>query len=195
VDVFSIVLTGIALAMDAFAVTIANCTTYKNKLNKKQEFSMPIAFTFFQMLMPILGFYIGSVFAKYISAYAGYVTAGVFFILSLKIVYDNVKDILNAKKGISEENEDKTSFTILVLIIQALSTSIDALIVGVTFSTQLASPFIPALIIGATTFILVCSALLFGKYLGKLFSKYACWIGAVILFALAVKNLVTAIIG
>lgn len=192
VDFIAISLTGFALAMDAFAVTIANCTAYKNKLTKTKEWSMPIAFALFQFLMPVIGFYIGSTFCEYIINYAGYITASVFLLLAVKVIFDSVKELTKKNKEIQIKN---TEFNYIVLLIQAVSTSIDALIIGVTYSTHMQNPFVPALIIGAITFILVSCALLFGKYLGKIFNKYASWIGAVILFALAVKTLVTTIIG
>ncbi len=196
-----IVLIGMALAMDAAALTIANCTTYKQKLTPLKEWSMPVTFTLFQMLMPIIGFYLGSLVAQYISSVAGYITAGIFFILSLKIIIDNIIEILKAKKAVTTtentpSNEKKqANFTIWVLLIQAVATSIDALAIGVTLSVTVSSPFIPALIIGGVTLVIATLALLFGKYLGKLFGKYASWVGAIILMALAIKSLVEAIIG
>lgn len=190
-----IILTGVALAMDAFALTIANCATYRNDLNKLKEWSMPVAFAIFQILMPIIGFYIGSVFAGYLKTFAGYIAASVFFILSAKIVFDNVEEIKKRKKG-EEETTSSSKFSFWVLIAQAVATSIDALIIGAgDFAFSLSSPFIASLIVGEITFVIVTAALLFGKYMGNLFGKYAEWAGAVILFALAVKNLVTAIIG
>lgn len=191
-DFLAFALAGLGLAIDASAVTIANCASYKGKLSKLKEWSMPVAFTFFQILMPILGFYIGSIFADKIKHVSGYVTAGVFFILSLKIVYDNVKE-LKANDD-EKENSPQGELTYSLLVIQGISTSIDALFVGVTYSMTVATPFIPALIIGGVTFLLVTASLLFGKYLGKLFGKYAQWFGALILFALALKSLIETLI-
>jgi putative Mn2+ efflux pump MntP len=183
---FEIALIGVALAMDAFAITLANCTAYGNKLSKAKGWLMPTFFAIFQFLMPVIGFYLGSTFADKISGFAGYVVAGVFFILALKIVVDNLKG--------EKEDEEKKEFSIPLLILQAVATSIDALIIGVTFSVNMASPFLASLLIGAVTFLIVAIALVFGKTLGKILGKYAEWVGAVILFAIAVKNLVQAII-
>ncbi len=188
-DILAIILAGVALAIDAAAVTIANCTSYKNSLSKVQEWSMPVAFTVFQMIMPIIGFYLGSLVASYIENISGYITAGVFFILALKIVFDNIKEL----KSENQTECTGADFTFTMLIIQAVSTSIDALFVGVTYATIYTNPFVPALIIGAVTFLLVSLALIFGKYLGKIFCKYAGWIGAVILLLLSIKSLAGAI--
>lgn len=184
-----VVLIGVALAMDAFALTIANCAAYQGKLSPLKEWSMPLMFAFFQIIMPIIGFYIGSVIAGYISSVAGYVTAAVFFALTLKVVIDNLK-----KKNPADETPPQ-DFSFGILIVQAVATSIDALVIGVTFAATLSSPFVPSLVIGGVTFAIVAIALLFGKYLGKFFGNYAEWFGAAILFALAVKTLVFAILG
>lgn len=185
-SIFEILLIGVALAMDAFAITLANGVTYGETLSKKKSWAMPVFFAVFQFLMPVIGFYLGTTFAEKISGVAGYVTAGVFFILALKIVIDNLK---------GEKEETKKEFSYALLLVQALATSIDALVIGVTFSISLSSPFLASLLIGAVTFLIVTLALIGGKKIGKLLGKYADWVGAVILFAIAVKNLIEAIIG
>ena len=224
-SLLEVLLIGVALAMDAFALTVANCATYKKSLNKLKEWSMPTAFAVFQFLMPVIGFYIGSIFSSYLATISKYLTAGIFFLLAIKIVIDNVKEIKEIKAAEAAEESGFTEvrgagaaggvgangtangsgtakddgknggvFTFWVLILQAVATSIDALAVGVTFSVELSfSVFAAAAIIGGVTFIIVAAALLIGKYLGKLLGKYATWLGAAILLALAIKNLVDAI--
>ena len=224
-SLLEVLLIGVALATDAFALTVANCATYKKSLNKLKEWSMPTAFAVFQFLMPVIGFYIGSIFSSYLATISKYLTAGIFFLLAIKIVIDNVKEIKEIRAAEAAEKSGFTEvrggrngttaagdagasgagatkegvknggvFTFWVLILQAVATSIDALAIGVTFSVELSfSVFAAAAIIGGVTFIIVAVALLIGKYLGKLLGKYATWLGAAILLALAVKNLVDAI--
>ncbi len=190
-NVFDLILIGIALSMDASALTIANCTIYGKNLTKKKEWSMPIAFALFQGIMPLIGYFIGSTFADSIEGFSGYITAGVFFILCAKIVFDIIKE----KTEIKEVDNNKENYTFLLLFIQGVATSIDALFIGVTLSFELSfSIYIAVLIIAVVTFIIVSIALIFGKYLGKVFGKYAEYVGAVILFALAVKSLIEAIV-
>lgn len=197
--VWEIILIGVALAMDAFALTIANCTTYKNSLTRKKEWSMPAAFALFQFLMPVIGYYIGSALSGSLKSVSKFVTAAIFFALALKIVIDNLKEAKSGKGDRAETGKaaDKTAaFTFGVLIAQAIATSIDALLIGVTFAVSLDfSVFLAALIIGAVTFAIVVAALYIGKSLGKILGRYAQWAGAVILLILAVKNLAEGITG
>lgn len=191
-NIWEIIVIGVALAMDAFALTIANCTTYEKSLNVKKEWSMPLTFAAFQFLMPVLGYYIGGLFAGFISSFAKFLTAGIFFILSAKIVFD----VLEEKRAKKPSAQTKTKFTVYILLIQAVATSIDALAVGITFAALSLpfSVFIAAGIIGVITLLIVAFALFIGKSLGKLLGRYAVWAGAVILFVLAVKNLIEGLI-
>ncbi|MBR2871687.1 MAG: manganese efflux pump [Clostridia bacterium] len=188
-NVWDVIAVGIALSMDACALAIANCTVYKNTLNKKQLLSIPTAFAIFQGIMPLIGFFIGSLFAKYLDNFGGYLVAGVFYILSAKIIIDLIKD------GKQEECKTCCKFSYGILFFQAVATSIDALVVGVSFSLGMAiSVYLAVSIIAITTFILVLIACFLGKYLGKMLGKYAEIAGAIILFILATKELIFAII-
>ena len=187
---FDIILIGIALAMDACVVSIANCATYKQKIKRRESLSMPIAFALFQGIMPLIGFFVGKLFYSYIESISSFVTAGIFFLLSAKIVLDILTD---------DKNKDKCAeckpFGITLLLAQALATSIDALAVGLTFGSLTFSPYLAVLAISTVTFLLVSLAVVFGKFLSKAFGNYAEWAGALILFALSVKALVEGLVG
>ena len=72
-SVFEIVILGLALAMDAFAVTISNSFAYP-KISRARSLSMPLAFGFFQFLMPVVGFVLGQLVSEFITQYAGFIT-------------------------------------------------------------------------------------------------------------------------
>lgn len=188
--VWEIILIGLALAMDASAITIANCTTCKTKLSLMKEWSMPLTFSICQILMPIIGFYLGSLFMGYLGG-TDYIVAVVFFALGLKVIIDGIKE--QKEKADCPVNPPEVSYA--TIIIQGVATSIDALIIGVTLSMSFATPFLPSLLIGVVTFATVSIALLLGKYLGHALGKYSPYIGALILFGLSIKSLVTAILG
>lgn len=191
-SIWDIIAIGVALSMDACAITIANCTVYKKSLTQKKLWSMPTAFAVFQGIMPLLGFFIGSLFAKYLQSFGGYITSAVFYILSFKIVFDLIKEM----KCQGEQCKNGQILTYSMVLIQAVATSVDAFIIGVSLSFTLTfSIYIAILIIALTTFVLVAIAMLLGKYLGSILGKYAEWVGAGILFILATKELVMAIIG
>ena len=193
-NILDVFLIGVALSMDAFALTIANSTTYKGSLTRKKEWAMPITFALFQGIMPLIGYYIGSLFFGYVEGYIGYITTGIFFVLTGKILFDIIKDAKEEKNGTNGDEKKTHKFTIWILLVQAVATSIDALAVGVTLVSSTLSIFVAIGIIAGVTFLLVTVALLIGKYLGAILGKYATYVGAILLFALAVKNLIQAII-
>lgn len=196
---YDIFLIAVALSMDASAITISNCSVYKCTLNRKKEWSMPIVFAIFQGLMPLIGILIASLFTSALQNITGYLSSAIFFILSAKIFIDIIKDnkecccnLKDAKDN--KEKQKKAILTFPILILQAVSTSIDALVVGITFIDLTFSLWLAVAIIVITTFIIVSLALLLGKKLGCVFGKYADYVGAFILLVLAIKSLVQAII-
>ncbi len=193
-QVIDIILISIALAIDACALTIANCATYGCSLTKKKEWMMPITFAIFQGLMPVIGYFIGYAFKDYIGDIIKYISSGIFFLLAFKIIFDIIKESKEEQQLSSPNVCQKTAhLTLSILLIQAIATSIDALAIGVTLINLKFSVIIAITIIVVITFILVTLSLFFGKYLGKLFGKYAEWIGAIILIILSVKSLVEAL--
>lgn len=190
-NLFDIILVGVALSMDAATLTIANCLTYKGTLSKGKKLSMPLLFGLFQGVMPLIGFFIGSIFAEKISNFSGYLVSAIFFILAGKILYDFIKDL---KEDPLEEKPQK-NLTYLALILQAVLTSIDALAVGITLSLELTlSIYIAVLVIAVITLIIVLFALFLGEKLGKAFGKYSSLFGFILLLILAVKNLLESIL-
>lgn len=185
-----VLLVGVALAMDASVVSIANCATYKDKIRKRESLLMPLTFSIFQGVMPLIGFLLGKLFYGYVEDYASFLTCGIFFILSAKIVFD----IFTEDKNKSHCEKCKP-FNLILLLTQGLATSIDALAVGVTFGSLTFSPYLAVLTIALVTFLLVSLAVIFGKFLSKAFGNYAEWAGAIILFFLSVKALVEGLVG
>lgn len=191
-NALEVVLVGVALATDAFAVTVANCSCYKEQLTKKKELLMPILFAIFQMLMPLIGYFAGSLVYEFISKISGWLSSAVFYFLAIKIIIEFIKE--------QKEKDEKDScklkkLTFWALIVQGVATSIDALLVGVTMvGTLTFSIFLAIGLIGIVTFILVCIALYIGKSLGKLLGDYATIVCIFILLALATKNLISCLI-
>lgn len=72
-DIFEIILIGVGLSMDAFAVTISNMFVYRN-LSRTRMMLMPITFGFFQGIMPLIGYFAGTFFADMMSRYAGIIS-------------------------------------------------------------------------------------------------------------------------
>ncbi len=188
-EILDIIFIGIALSMDACAITIANCTRQGDCLTKKQEWLMPSFFALFQGLMPLIGYLIGHLFYKYIGAYGKYLTALIFFALGVKMIIDVIKEIKHEKEKACE-CECKKKLNAGVIAIQAIATSLDAFIVGITLNEYALPYYLSVIIIAVVTFILVALALFLGKSLGKMLGEYSNYVAIVIILLLAVKSLI-----
>lgn len=173
-----ILLIGISLSMDAFAVTLSSGMVYRN-LNKMRKLSMPVAFGAFQGIMPVLGYFLGSIFSDFINAYSGIVSFAILGIIGVNMIREGIK---------GEECECK-DFTFWILILQAVATSIDAFAVGVSFTGMNVQILPASLLIAASTFIITMSALVLGKYAGEKLGDKSVIAGGIILILIGIKAL------
>lgn len=180
----TLLLMGIGLAMDAFAVSICKGLAMR-KVNKKQCFVIALFFGGFQALMPVVGWLLGSRFEQYIVSVDHWIA---FFLLGLiggKMIWEAIRE----KEDHDIVEHLDAPLDIKELFVMAVATSIDALAVGITFAF-LGTPILEAsLIIGVTTFV-IC---VIGVYVGNFFgSKYKCKAsiaGGMILVLLGIKIL------
>jgi len=192
-NLYDIILIALALSIDAGAITISNCSVYKSSLSAKKQWAMPIFFAIFQGLMPLIGYLLGSLLTFIQEGdFASYLSSAIFFVLAGKIFIDIINDAKekNCDNCVAKEQTKTQNLTFLVLLLQGVATSIDALVVGITFINLTFSVFLAILVISAITFVFVGLCLIFGKKLGKMFGKYADFVGATILLILAIKSLV-----
>ena len=95
-----LLLIGVGLSMDAFAVSICKGLAMR-RVNKKQAFVIGLFFGGFQALMPALGWLLGSQFQSYITAIDHWIAFILLVLIGGKMILDVVKE-----KG---ENEEVTS--------------------------------------------------------------------------------------
>ena len=179
-SIIEIVVLGIGLAMDAASVSMANGMIYSN-LKKRDYALMPILFGIFQGLMPVLGYFAGSLFQEIITKYSGYVIFIILGFIGGKMIYDSFKR--------EEEKKLSPSLTMSTLLLQALATSIDAFAVGVGFLAISVEIYSASAIIALTTAIVVVIAQIIGKVFGAIFEDKAQLLGGIILIAIGVKAL------
>lgn len=178
-SVYEIVLIGIALSMDAFAVCIASSMVYTN-MTRAKKLSMPVAFGLFQGIMPIAGFYLGSLFASIIEKWSGPISLAILGLIGANMIREGCSD---------EEQREQKTLTFKVLIVQAIATSIDAFAVGVSFAASGANIWFSAPIIAVTTFILSLFAVFLGVKAGEKLGHKAEIFGGLILIIIGVKAL------
>ena len=179
-DFISTLLIAIALAMDAFSVSLTKGFTLK-KITKSQILWFGIFFGGFQALMPVLGWLGGIQLEWVITTFAPWIA----FILLLLIGLNMIRESFSSEE--SEKNSDNFSFKELTLL--AIATSIDAFAVGLSFAFLNTSPLIPSAIIGIVAFIFSIIGIYIGKKLGNIFGDKFQIIGGIILILIGIKIL------
>lgn len=177
-----LLLIGIGLSMDAFAVAVCKGLNMR-KVNKVHCLIIALFFGGFQALMPLIGWALGMQFEQYITSVDHWIA----FIL---LAFLGGKMIVEALKEDEEEiNKTESRLNIRELFVLAVATSIDALAVGITFAFLDVS-ILPAItIIGCTTFVLSVIGVFIGNIFGSRYKSKAELAGGIILVLLGVKIL------
>lgn len=177
--ILSILLTGFALSMDAFAVSVTKGITLKN-INLSVAAKIALFFGVFQGAMPFIGWLFGMNFELYIRSIDHWIAVILLSFLGIKM-------IIEARKG--DDDTNTTYLNTKELIVLSIATSIDALAVGITFAF-LNIDILPVCIsIGVITFLLCFIGVLIGKKIGPVFKDYAQIIGGIILILIGLNIL------
>lgn len=180
----TLLLMGIGLAMDAFAVSICKGLAMR-KVNKKQCFVIALFFGGFQALMPAIGWLLGSRFEQYIVSVDHWIAFILLGFIGGKMIWEAIRE--KEDQDIVEQLDPPLN--IKELLVMAVATSIDALAVGITFAF-LGTPILEAsLIIGVTTFVICVIGVYVGNFFGSKYKRKASIAGGIILVLLGIKIL------
>jgi putative Mn2+ efflux pump MntP len=193
-NIVSIIFTAIALAMDAFAVSITKGMTLKS-LSKGIAIKIALFFGVFQAAMPLIGWILGIGFQDHIKAIDHWVALILLSILGGKMIYEFYKGRKEEKDEVNDAEievsttleSDKDELSNKELTTLAIATSIDALAVGISFAFLDVNIILSSLIIGVITFIICFIGVIAGKKIGGLFKDYAELIGGIILIIIGIN--------
>lgn len=180
-----ILLIGVGLSMDAFAVSICKGLGM-TKVNRKQALTIGLYFGGFQALMPFIGYMLGIRFEKYITSIDHWIVFILLGFIGGKMVYEAVKE--KDDDAVVEKDLALNQGEMLLL---AIATSIDALAVGIMFAFTYDSLNIywAIAIIGLTTFVLSIIGVIVGNFFGNKYKKKSEIAGGIILILIGVKIL------
>jgi len=178
-----LLLIGVGLSMDAFAVAICQGLCMP-RINWRHAGIIALFFGGFQALMPFAGWLLGSQFAGYIQSVDHWVAFALLALIGGNMV----------REALSGEEEEaacavESGLDYRQLLLMAVATSIDALAVGVTFAFLEVSILPAVSIIGCTTFCLSLVGVAVGNFFGARYKRRAELFGGVILILLGGKIL------
>ena len=143
-------------------------------------------FGVFQGVMPLIGYFAGTLFAEAVASIAPYVALVLLGFIGGKMIYE-------ALKKSKEEEETVKNLSVGALTAQAIATSIDALAVGISLlalngiGALKVNIFAACAIIAACTFVISLAAVFIGKKFGAVLADKAELIGGIILVAIGLK--------
>lgn len=178
-DALTIILIAIGLAMDAFAVSIAKGIIIEHK-RRESAFRLASFFGGFQMLMPVIGYFAGLGLREVIMGIDHWIAFGLLAILGLKMIYDSLR---------KEDGAREESLKLHSLLTLSVATSIDALMVGLSFAFLQTAILVPILVIGFITFLLSVIGFFFGCGLGRIFGNKVKIVGGLILIVIGIRIL------
>jgi putative Mn2+ efflux pump MntP len=184
-DIISIVIIAVGLAMDAFAVSITSGITIK-RLHINHALKIALFFGLFQAIMPIIGWLAGLSLRDYISAIDHWIAFGLLSFIGCKMIYESIT-VQSSKKEINPLN-------VYVLLVLSVATSIDALAVGVSFAFLKVSIVTPVIIIGTVTFMLSYLGVYIGDRIGHFFENKIEIAGGILLIGIGIKILVEGLV-
>lgn len=175
----------VGLSMDAFAVAVCKGLATV-KLKKKHMLITGLWFGGFQALMPLLGYFIGTAFERYVTAFDHYIA----FILLAAIGANMIKESFEKEECCECEGENYAFKTMFVM---AVATSIDAFAAGISLAMDLKGnntyAYIAVLFIGIITFTLSAIGVKIGNIYGAKYKSKAEFAGGAILILLGLKIL------
>lgn len=180
-NLLSLFLIALGLAMDAFAVSISSGLTI-HRLKVGHAFTIAAFFGAFQAVMPVVGWLAGLSVQVYITAIDHWLAFGLLSVIGGKMIYEST--------FMDGDRDEKDPLNIYVLLMLSIATSIDALAVGLSLSFLDISIALPALIIGAVTFVLSFAGVFIGDRFGHFFERKIEILGGIILIGIGIKILV-----
>ena len=182
-------LLAVGVSMDAFAVSICKGLAMK-KATLKEGLTCGLWFGGFQAIMPLIGFFLGTLFADAIEAVDHWVA----FILLGIIGFNMLKEAFEKQDCCCCENAD-ADLSVKTMFVMAVATSIDALAVGISLAMAglpvwgIDGIFAAVILIGLCTCCFSTAGVKIGNVFGGRFEKKAQIAGGVILILLGLKIL------
>ncbi|HIT34649.1 MAG TPA: manganese efflux pump [Candidatus Faecousia intestinigallinarum] len=178
-----LLLLAVGLSMDAFAVSVCKGLCL-HRVEFRHSAICGAWFGCFQAAMPLIGFFLGALFAQAIESFDHWVA----FVLLALIGANMLREAFS--KDEPEECPVEADFSAKTMLVMAVATSIDALAVGISLAMAGDVNILAAsALIGVTTFCLSAAGVKVGSIFGSRFEKKAEAAGGCILVFLGVKIL------
>jgi len=185
-SVITVIITSFAVAMDAFAVSMANGITI-GKFKLKHAVVTALWFGLFQAIMPVIGWFGCVGIKEFLSGVDHWVAFVLLCAIGGKMIWESF--------GADSDKGDINPIDARVLFLLSIATSIDALVIGVSLAILDVPILVPAISMGVVTFCMSFIGVWIGGWAGRLCGKWVRILGGLILMVIGLKILLTDLHG
>ena len=183
---FTNILIGLALSMDAFAVSVS-ASICSASIPLAIGLRAALFFGFFQFAMPIAGWLLGGAFRQLIRGFDHWIAFILLVFVGGKMIRDGIRARNPASCPDPDEEKSHGIMKLDTLLVLAIATSIDALAIGLSYSVIRSPIAQPAIIIGVTTFLTSFLGIQFGRKLKAVLEEWAEIAGGSVLVLIGLK--------
>jgi putative Mn2+ efflux pump MntP len=170
----------IALAVDSFAAAVAKGSRMPRP-TLRQGLAVAAVFAIVQVLMPLFGWQLGIEMKPVIERFDHWVAFVILFAIGMKMIIDGVRGVNPAGS--------RPGLTFWALVLTAVATSIDALVVGLGFGVLNLSVLIALFMIGSVTFAVSLAGVTLGRMVHQKTEDYIEILGGLALIAIGARIL------
>lgn len=171
-NLFIILVIAISLSMDAFSLSLAYGTL---DIEKKNMYTLSIIVGVYHFFMPLIGYFIGSNFIKFLPVASNFVVFIILTLIGLEMIIDTIR-----------KAEELKVMKIYSMIIFGLTVSIDSFSVGLGLDTISKNILLSSLIFSITSFVFTITGLFIGKKINQIFGRISTLIGGCVLILIAI---------
>ena len=172
-------LVSLSLSLDAMTASVGAGAL--NRMSVLKALTVALVFGVFQGLMPLLGWYLGSQFSELLTHYGKIIGFVLILLVGLKMLKESF--------GKEDVEDEKNILSVRTLLVLAIATSIDALVIGITFTFIPVNLLLAVVMIGVVTFLMSLLGIYIGTKSRHLIGTKIELIGALVLIVLAFKTL------
>lgn len=177
-DIITLIVTAVALGMDAFAVSaaVAACVP---AFSARHTFRLSWHFGLFQFLMTVVGWLGGEAMSVFLGGINHLLACGLLFFLGIRMIWSASKP-----EECSTEFDPTRGFSLVAL---SVATSLDALAVGISFSLIGLTVWTPSVVIGLTALVMAYIGTKLGKRAGTMLGPWAERVGGAVLIIIGIR--------
>lgn len=185
--IFAMLVLALGMSMDAFAAALARGATLSKNSSFATLLRTGLVFGGIELMAPMLGYAFGSLAANLIHEWDHWVAFVLLVGLGIRMIYEGFVGNDEETDGQISKNTKKG---IWLLIMTAIGTSIDSVIVGVSLAFINVNIWLAALLIGLATTSMATVGLWLGRFLGSKIGKWAEVGGGLVLICIGVIVLI-----